>query len=324
VLEGSVRKTEDRIRITAQLIDAATGHHLWSEKYDRNLKDIFNLQEEITKQILVSLQVTLTEGDQARLWGGGTRNLEAYMKQTVGREHFLRFTVEDNFRSRQLREEALALDSEYPRAIVGLAWTHLGDILLGSSASRDESLQKAEELAQKALILDPDLPAVYILYGYICRIKGQHEKAIAYGEKALALSPNGAEVHAALGMFLIGAGRPEESIPYFEKAFRLNPFPPSWYYHWLGDAYRMLERYDDALAEYEKATQVQPNSLFAIVRQAAMYSALNRENEARERAEKILSLNPKFSAEHFINDLPFKNQVQKDRYLEWLHRAGLN
>jgi len=126
VLEGSVQKSVDRIRITAQLIDASTGHHLWSEKYDRDLKEVFALQEEITKQILMALQVKLTEGEQARLWEKGTRSLDAYMKQTIGREYLLRFTIEDNFRSRQLREEAIALDPEYPRAIIGLAWTHFG------------------------------------------------------------------------------------------------------------------------------------------------------------------------------------------------------
>jgi adenylate cyclase len=324
VLEGSVRKIEDRVRITAQLIDALTGHHLWSEKYDRNLKDVFNLQEEITKQILVALQMKLTEGDQARLWGRGTRNLEAYMKQNIGREYLLRFTIEDNFRSRQLREEAVALDPEYPRAIIGLAWTHLMDIFLGSTESRDGSMKKAEKLVKRALALDPSLPDVYRILGYIFMMKGQHEKAIANGEKAVALSPNGAEVHEGLGLYLTRAGRPEEAIPYYEKAFRLNPFPPSFYYMHLGDAYRMLERHEDALTEYEKATRDEPNSLFAIVHQAAMYSELGRENEARERAEKVLSLNPKFSAQHFASNTSFKDQAQKDRYLECLHRAGLN
>jgi adenylate cyclase len=323
VLEGSVRKTADRVWITAQLIDDLTGHHLWSEKYDRDLEDIFALQEGITKEILMALQVKLTEGDQARLWAKGTRNFEAFMKQTIGREYFLRFTIEDNFRSRQLREEAIALDPEYARAIIGLAWTHMGDLWVGSSKSPGESLEQAEELAQKALALDASLPDVYQLFAWIYLMKKQPEKALAHAEKAVALSPNGAEFQVVLGQCLNALGRPEEAIPFFEKAFRLNPLPPSFYFASLGTAYRMLGRYEEALAEFKKALRVQPNSLYANVYLAAMYSLLGREKEAREAATGVLRLNPKFSVEHFVKTMTFKSQAEKDRYLECLHRAGL-
>ena len=323
VLEGSVRKTADRVLITGQLIDAMTGHHLWSEKYDRDLEDIFALQEEITKEILMAMQVKLTEGDQARLWAKGTRNFEAFMKQTIGREYFLRFTIEDNFRSQQLREEAIALDPDYARANIGLAWTHLGDIWLGSSKSPGESLEQAEELAQKALALDSSLPDVYILFAWIYLTKKQPEKALSHAEKAVALSPNGAEFQVVLGQCLNALGRPEEAIPFFDRAFRLNPFPPSFYFTDLGNAYRMLGRYEEALAEYKKALHVQPDSLFANVGLAGIYSLLGCEKEAREAVTGVLRLNPKFSAERYVKTMIFKSQAEKDRYLECLYRAGL-
>jgi adenylate cyclase len=323
ILEGSFQKEGDRLRITAQLIDATKGHHLWSERYDRDLKDFFVLQDEITKNILIALQVKLTEGEQARVWGQGTRNFEAYMKQTEGRELLLRFNIEDLVRSRQLREEAIALDPEFERAIIGLAWVHLMEILFGSSKSPGESMEQAEKLAQKALDLDPYLTDVYGLLGYISLMKGQHEKAVAQHEKAVALAPNGAEAHYFLAKSLTYTGRPEEAIPFFEKALRLNPFPASNYLVNLGHAYRIMGRYEEALAEYEKAVHLQPNFLIANACLAGTYSLLAREKEAREAVTKVLRLNPKFSVEHFAKNLPFKNQADKDRYLECLYRAGL-
>jgi adenylate cyclase len=323
VLEGSFQKKDDRLRITAQLIDATTGHHLWSERYDRVLKDFFVLQDEITKDILIALQVKLTEGEQARVWGKGTRNFEAYMKQTIGRELLLRFNIEDLVRSRQLREEAIALDPEFARAIIGLAWVHLMEIIFGSSKSPGESMEQAEELAQKALTLEPYLTDVYGILGYINLMKGQHEKAIAQHEKAVALAPNGAEAHYFLAKSLTYGGRPEKAIPFFEKALRLNPLSAGNYILNLGHAYRIMGRYEEALAEYEKAVHLMPSYLFANVNLTATYSLLNREKEALETATKVLRMNPKFSVEHFAKNTPFKNQAGKDRYLEGLYRAGL-
>ena len=238
VMEGSVRKAGDRVRITAQLIDALTGHHLWAERYDRDLEDIFSLQDEITKSILTALEVKLTRGEDAHLWAGSTNNLEAYLKYLQGMEYTQRFDIESNLMARQNGEEAIALDPEFPMAHVLMGWTHVMDILCGSTESSDKSLERAEEFAQKAIALNPSQAATHSLLGYVHIMMKRHfEEAIAECERAVVLGPSGADNHAFLGMILNYAGRPEEAILSLEKALRLNPFPPSYYLHNLGRAY---------------------------------------------------------------------------------------
>lgn len=235
----------------------------------------------------------------------------------------MRFTPEDNFKSRQIREEVIALDPEYARAYVGIAWTHVFDVFVGSSKSPGKSLEQAEELAHKVIALDPSLPDVYYLFGWIYLIKGQHEKAITECERAVTLIPNGAEAHAILGNILTYAGRPEEAMPFLEKAIRLDPFPPSFYYEYFGLAYRMMGQYEEALTEYKKALHLQPNSLLSNVGLAATYSLLGREEEAHEVARKVLKLNLEFSLERFANKLLFKNQADAEHLLSALRKAGL-
>jgi len=188
-LEGSVRKAGDRVRITAQLIDATTGGHLWSERYDRDLKDIFALQDEITMKILTALRVKLTEGEQARVYDRGTGNLDSFMKVLEGNSYFFRFNIDDNTVARQMFEEAIALDPENPGACAMLGWTYLMDVWYGSSESTARSMEQASELAQKALALDDTLDYSHSLLGNIYLMTRQHEKAIAENERAVALNP---------------------------------------------------------------------------------------------------------------------------------------
>ncbi len=323
VLEGSVRKAANRVRISAQLIDAKTGYHLWAERYDRDLKDIFALQDGITMKILIALQVKLTEGQQARLFGKGTKNLEAYAKLLQGREHSNRFNRESNVLARQMFKEAIALDPEYAMAYLNLSATHLMDLLYGSSRSPKRSLERAEELIQKALALDDSLAEAYSFLGRIYLTKKQHEKAIAEGERALALAPNSAFVHAALAFSLYYAGRHEEAILLLMKAIRLNPIPRSWYLSTLGSAYRLTGRYEEAIATYKKALHRAPGSLFAHLGLASAYSLLGREEEARAEAEEVLRIDPKFSLDHLAKSLFFKNQADTELVIDSLRKAGL-
>jgi len=323
VLEGSVRMAANRVRISAQLIDAKTGYHLWAERYDRDLKDIFALQDGITMKILIALQVKLTEGQQARLFGKGTKNLEAYAKLLQGREHSNRFNRESNVLARQMFKEAIALDPEYAMAYLNLSATHLMDLLYGSSRSPKRSLEQAEELVQKALALDDSLAKAYSFLGRIYLTKRQHEKAIAEGERALALAPNSAFVHAALAFSLYYAGRPEEAILLLKKAICLNPIPRSWYLNTLGCAYRLTGRYEEAIATYKKALHRARGSLFAHLGLASAYSLLGREEEARAEAEEVLRIDPKFSLDHLAKSLFFKNQADTELVIDSLRKAGL-
>jgi adenylate cyclase len=323
VLEGSVRKAGDRVRVTAQLIDAISGHHLWAERYDKDLKDIFALQDEITMKILSALQVKLTEGEQERVYEKGTNNVEAYLKAFQGRGYGYRFTREANVLARKMYEEATALDPGYAMAYLRLSATHIMDIHYRSSQSPKQSLERAEELVNKALTLDGTLGEAHAFLGRIYLAKRQHDEAITEGEHSLALAPNSAFVYAALAFTLRFAGRPEEAIPLFKKAIRLNPMPESWYLTGLGSSYRMVGRYAEAISAYKQALNISPNNDLVHVGQAANYSLSGREEEARAEVAEILRINPKFSLKHFSKTFPYKKQADRERLVEALRKAGL-
>jgi adenylate cyclase len=323
VLEGSFRKDEDKIRVTAQLIDAITGYHLWAERYDRELKNIFSLQDEITMKIMKSLEIRLTEGEQARLDRKDTKNLEAYVKVLQAIDYFRRFNKDDNLLARREAEEAIALDPQYARAFNILGWTYLMDIFYGTSKSPAKSMERAEELAQKALSLDESLALIRQLTSYIYLLKRQHDKAVEEAERGFALDPNAADILAHLAMALSYFGRPEEAIEFFKKAIRLNPFPPTFYFHNLGRTYRHLGRYEEAITEVKKALKRSPKNLFAHVELVAAYSLSGRDGESQSAGEEILKIQPNFTAEGFAKKLPYKNKADTDRLIAALHKAGL-
>ncbi|MBK5101130.1 MAG: tetratricopeptide repeat protein [Desulfobacteraceae bacterium] len=328
VLEGSLRKVGNRVRITAQLIDALSGRHIWSERYDREVKDILILQDEIMREILTEMQVKLTEGEQARSWRskklktGNRKAWQARMKTWQARSHFFRMNPEGYAMARQLAEESIEIEPNVA-GYVYLAFIYLADISSGRSKSPRKSMELAEECAQKALQLDDSQPMARITLGQIYLYKRQHEKAIAEGEKALALDPNGAEVHNHLGYFLRMAGRSEEAIPLFKKAIRLNPYPPSFYYSRLGSAYATTGRYDEAVAACKKALKRQPNDMPALILLAILYSSQGLEEEARVYAGKVLRIAPNFSVERFAKALPFKDKATNERIIGALRNAGL-
>ena len=324
MLDGSVRKAEDRIRITAQLIDALKGHQLWAERYDRELKDIFAVQDEITIKILKSLQVKLTDTGYWASFGKGTDNLEAYLKWLEAYLHFLRVNKDDNVLARQKAEEAIVIDPYYVAAYTTLAFTYALEARFRWSKSPKQSMVRAVEIAKKAIALDDTYPDIHRLWGYIYLQKRQYDEAIAEQEKAIALSPNYAAAIAFLGMSLVYACEPEEGIRILQKAIRLNPIKCPAYVHFkLGRAYRMTKQYNEAISEFKKALQGSPNNPGAWIGLASTYSLLGQEKEAREAAAKLLKINPKFSSERFIMALPFKCQSENERIINALRMAGL-
>ena len=224
VLEGSVQRSADRIRITAQLIDATTGHQIWSQRYDREQKDIFAIQDEITLEITKALQADVMSGEQARLWAKNqTTNLEAWEKWLQGDEYFFRFTKEDNATARRLFEEAIVLDPEYAFAYVMLGWTFYIDARFGWVDSRAESIKVAGKYAQKGVELNDTLDNSYLLMGSVYFLQGQHEKAIAEVERAITLNPNGANNYVVMASIVGALGRWDESIELAKKSIRLRP-----------------------------------------------------------------------------------------------------
>jgi adenylate cyclase len=323
VLEGSVRKTGERVRIAAQLVDALTGHHLWAERYERDLKDIFALQDEITLKIITALQVKLTAGEQARLAAKGTTNLEAYIKAMQCREQLGRITKEGVDAAKQLAEEIVVLDPGYARGYVFLAGIHHIEMMIGLSESPQQSIAKSIELAEKAISLDNTLSYAYAMLGQGYTYARQYHKAIAAVERAVALDPNSAENLSRLAWVLDHVGRYEEAVPLVEDAARLNPFPPPVQINYMAQAYMMTGRYEKAIEAAEKALKAEPKYLFAHFYLIACYMELGREQEARAAADELLRIYPHYSFGSVINRRPYKDRAVNDRLIAVLSKAGL-
>jgi TolB-like protein/Flp pilus assembly protein TadD len=322
VLEGSVQRSGDRLRINAQLIDAKTGHHLWAERYDRDLKDIFALQDDITKKILTALRVKLTTGEDARIYAKSTDNFEAYLKSLEGHKYLMLHNEDANRLARQMFKEAIAMDPNYSAAYQNLSWTYIFDVSYGWTKSRDKSLEVASELAQKALALDDSQAHAYAALSAVHVLRGEIREAIALREKAVAIAPNSANYHALLGIALLfKGGRTDEAIKELKIATRLDPFPPNWILHYLGAAYRVNAEYEKAIEIFKKAIRRNPNYWLSHLGLAACYGFQGREEEAREAAAEVLRIRPKFSLAKVKT--PFRDKADKERTYEVLRKAGL-
>ena len=316
-----MRKADGQVRITVQLIDAPQDQHLWAERYDRPLKDIFALQDEIVQKIVTTLKLQLALWEQGILVRKTTDNLEAYDSFLRGVEALNRGTKEGNVQARQLWEKAIALDPHYAEAYAGLANTYDRE-LINQWSQDPQTLEQIFVLAQKAVALDDSLPKAHELLGFAYLRKKQHDQAIAEAERAIALDPNSADSYAALGSILCLAGRPQEAIGVAEKAIRFNP------HYWrnafvLGFAYRLTGRYEEAIAALKQSLTGNPNYLFTHVHLAVSYSELGREAEARAEAAEILRVSPTFSLEVARARLPFKDPAVLERMLDTLRKAGL-
>jgi adenylate cyclase len=325
VLEGSVQKSGDRLRITAQLIDALNGHHLLAKRYDRDFKDLFALQDEITMKILTILEVKLTRGEAARRYE--TENLEAWGYAVRAFSLWERQTREDNTKARELIEQALKLDPDYAFALVVLVRIHIQEARMGWSKSPDESLKYALELAQKTVALDDSIPDAHALLGYIYVMQMQHEQAINEGERAIALGPNHAENHALLAHGLFYAGRFEEAIEHIKKAMRLSPYYPAWYLMYLADAYFFVRRYDESIAINKKLLDRARKGEFPIytphLALALNYMILGQGVKGRTHAAEVLKTNPSYSLKVLHSRHPFKNPADMELWIELLRKAGI-
>ncbi|MBU1741990.1 MAG: tetratricopeptide repeat protein, partial [Proteobacteria bacterium] len=323
VLEGSVRRAGDKVRITAQLIDAQTGHHLWAASYDRKLKDIFALQDEITLKIISAIGAKLTRGERARMLAKGTANVEACLAVMKGFEYWHRSTVEANIQAREQARRAIALDPKYPAAYCLLGQTHFMDVWLGSSKSPRKSYQKALESYQKVLAIDKYHPMAHGLVAFAYGLQRRYQKALVQAERAVALNPGSAASYLSKGIILLYVGRYEEAIQATRKAIRLNPKGPGYYFLFLGSAYRGAGQYDKAIAAYNQAHALIPQNLPVHTGLAACYWRTGRKKKARAVAAEILTLNPRFTVEWYSKTLPWKDQAAVKRHINALRQAGL-
>jgi adenylate cyclase len=330
VLEGSVQRSADRIRINAQLIDALTGHHLWAERYERDLKDLFVLQDEITIKILTGVRVKLTEGGEilraekyAEKYYKGKQGLDCYLKLTEAMGFWARWNIEDNNMARRMIEEAIAICPENPMGYAYLGWVYHHDSMLDNTKSPRETIEKSMELAQKAVAMDDSIAEAHSLLCALYIRKKEYDKAIAEGERAVALNPGETFVLLNYARSLTVAGRPEEGIPLFQKAIRLNPFGPHQLYREFGHALRFAGRFEEAVSAYKKAIQLAPDNIYPHIFLAATYIQMGREKEARAEAAAALRIDPKFSVDNLAKGLSHKDQSVNDRTVDALRKAGL-
>lgn len=320
VLEGSVRRSGDRVRVTAQLIDAIKGQHLWADSYDRDFKNIFEIQDEITLRIVTALRVKLTEGDQARVLENKIKNPDVYLKVLQAQSLTREPSKESLIRFGQLAQEIIDMQPEYSDGYRMLGWYHYN--LGNRGISSQENYKKAFELTQKALSMDESDGWSYALMSFLYLLQREYEKAIESGKRSVEMQPNGAMVHFIFGGTLSYAGRADEAIVYLKRAIRLNPFPPWFFYYNLGRCYLQNGQYEDAIMEYEKALQLAPNAFHIHMGLAITYALLGREKEARASAAKTLELNPNFTVTAASKTAKYKNQAYTQLILDAMRKAG--
>jgi adenylate cyclase len=322
VLEGSVRRAANRVRITAQLIDATTGFHLWAQRYDRNFEDIFDLQDEITNTIVSALDVRLTARERVGIERRYTDNIEAYDLFLQAREGFWRRTQDGAIQARTTLERAIALDPKFAAAHALLAEICRSEWFFGWRDDED-ALDRGLELARRGVALDDELPFAHMFLGWIHLWRKEHEQAIAEAKHCLALDPNNAEGHVRLGHILDQAGRPADGLPFIETAMRLDPHYPFLYIFWLGHAFQSMERYDEAIAAYRRTISRNPDFAGAHLHLASAYAQLGRMEEAKAEAAQTLRLDPSWSVQRVAQRLPFKDAATLARLVEGLRKAGL-
>lgn len=323
ILEGSVRKAGARVRINAQLIDTATGGHLWAERYDGRLVDIFDVQDEVTKKIVAALAVKLTQQEQDLLARRYTDSPEAYDYFLRGQEHYFRLTEEDNARARDLYRIAIEYDPGFGRAYGALAITYARPVLYGWSGDPEESLEQAQTLAQRAVTLDDQLPQVHWALGFVYLLGKQHEQAIAAAERAIAVDPNYAEGYGLLAWIHSFAGQPELAIELIGQAMEIDPTPGDLFLSVLGEAQYWSGHFDEAMATFEEIVATNPNLIDSRLHLAATYSRLGRHDEAEWEVQEILSLNPDFTLAKLERRSPVQDPGQLKHLLDDLRRAGL-
>jgi TolB-like protein/class 3 adenylate cyclase/Flp pilus assembly protein TadD len=326
VLEGSVRRDGERVRITAQLIDGLSGKHLWAERYDGDLKDIFALQDQITMKVITQLRGKMVAGGEVRSAAKGTKNLEAYLKHLQASEYSNRLTKDDALQARKLAEEVIALDPEYPMGFSQLAFILAVDAAFGRTDSPAQANARALELVEKAITLDPEDGAFYALRGVILVQMRQYDQALADSARALSLEPNRPAVLNQSASVLWRGGKPEEALPLFERLFRLSPIPVLGNFTGAGMAYSLAGQYEKAADMSMKAIQLFPQNFLGYLNYSISTSLLGRTEQARASVNELLRLNPQFSIEQFKgfqSRLGVRDQAAVEKFVDALRKAGL-
>jgi tetratricopeptide (TPR) repeat protein len=321
VLEGSVRKADDQVRITAQLVDATSGADIWSERYDRPLRDIFSLQDEIVRRIVTTLNLQLDLMQRGTDVRQTTDNLEAYDDFLRGLEYRQKGAEDGNEKARQAFEKAIGLDPKYAQAYayLGLSyWDWLNHWIYDP-----HTLDRAFRLEQQAVALDDSLPVAHMGLSETYLFKKQYDQATAEAERAIALDPNSAFGYRGLAEIMDVSGKPAEAVGLAEKAMRLDPRNRDFYLYFEGWSYTQMGRYQEAIPILKRHLASYPNSITAHMQLIVDYSELGREDEARAEAAEVLRIGPDFSLDAMKRTTPQKDQTVANRVQTDLRKAGL-
>ena len=321
VVEGSIQKTDDRVRINAQLIDTATGHHLWAERYERNLKDIFALQSEIVQTIVATLAIKVDEAEIARAMRKNTTSLEAYDYVMRGWQYFSLRTRPANVKAKEMFRKAIELDPDYSDAYWALGLAQLLNATAGWTEFYSETLQQAQDLAKKALSLEESNAGPHALLGSCYLFQGEYDLAISELQRSIELNPNDPYGYRYLGWGLLYAGLTDDAIKALETTLRLNPNTDAGSFYFLGSGYYLTGRYDDAIRTLKQGLGREYNHADSQIVLAASYAQAGQLEDAANAAKMVLMLRPFFEFDSY--GMAFRNPADRERIREGLRKAGL-
>jgi adenylate cyclase len=320
VVEGSVRKAGRRVRVTVQLIDAESDRHVWAERYDRELEDIFAIQDEVTAAIVATLPGRVEAASHERAKRKPTESMAAYECVLAGKVLHHRSTRQDNAEAQRLLERAIAVDPKYAHAhawlgcVTGQAWTY------GWCADRERAFERIAKELEIALSLDENDSDVHRILAAAKLIRGDHERAMYHQERALSLNPNNDLIVVQQGEFLTWLGRPEEGIEWIQKAMRLNPYHPERYWNHLGRAYYVARRYAEAIEAFARISRPD-HTHHAFM--AAACAQMGDDAAAAAHAEEVLSRQPDFAVDAYLATLHYKRDSDRGHHRDGLLKAGL-
>ena len=323
VLKGSIRSGGSRLRITTQMIDASDGRHIWADRFDRTIDDIFDIQDEITKEIVTALRVKLTDGEEARVLARGTNDIEAWQLCVRATELFLRFNSTDYLAARELAEKAVACDPNYAYAWATLGFTHWWDGRLGYTGDSDAKFARANECAERAVALDDTVSWAIGLGTMVAGSLGRHDDGVAMGRRGFELNPGNADARAFLAVALVRAGIYHEAVDHYRAAMALNPFYPNWYRNGLVRSLSVLGEFDEALAISDEILSTDPDFLQAWLQKAYIFGQIGRSGDAEKAIREVRRLAPSLRLDHVPGLLLIKDAIDMQRFLDSLRKAGL-
>ncbi len=323
VLEGSVRKAGNRVRVTGQLIDATSGAHIWADRFDRDLTDIFAVQDELTQEIISALKLKLTPEEKGRLARKSTIDVEAYNLFLRAREQAFLLAKGGNVEARSLLGRAIAISPDYAAAHAFIAFTHVNDYIIGWVDQPERSLQTALEIAERAVAMDEDDPYAHFVFAEVLLWYREHDRALAQEQRCLALAPSSAEGHLGCANIQYYSGDAAGSLDTLNAYMRLDPFYPEVGLYFLAQAQFSLGQYDTAVATLKLRLERNPNSQTSYALLASCYGHLGKLAEAQAAWGELMKIAPDFSMERRRRVLPFRSPEMFEHRLDGMRKAGL-